>query len=866
MNARDFLTEVGFPTTLAFTYSFDPVFFERVVLRALWIGGANDVLVLADGGEVDRAFERPHGPIRHLGREYALAPVREHGRFHPKLVLRLGADEGRVWIGSGNLTHGGWGLNREVGVAWRVGPDCEDSGSWIRPLMQRAREWTESPTSSAVLDRIADAAWLPTASDSTSRVLVSGGQTLAQQLTTRFAGRRFHRVRFMTGSTDETGEFLRWLARSFGVKQAAGAITPTRCSWTAARLKNLPMDLRLHPIDPPYLHAKAYHLSGPDGDVLLIGSANCGASAWLRPAAGGGNTEIMVVYDDPTAADLAFMDGLIKGRGLSAADALRGGTSNLEDDDVPPQYPIRIDALLIDEDGLIHARMVGVPSNAQVELVLHDERIHLEGDGSVWSGRTPDALPRGRTAFGYIEFRMGRKVVRSASRWLDDLRRLNEASGMKKFGWALANMHAAGSPKDDDRLINELSRLAHDLISDVQIFRDPFRAHKKREAEAAIVQPVDPTTLIRSLKDDVISSAHPPRGHEGTTGLGGIFRALFRDDAVEELEGTEIGDDEAAAARAQEDEEVPRIAVPRHPSHASTNPVSEKVRIRFEKHMNRFIDELASEDFRKRCTARQLLQATGYPFAATAFGLRREWTDVVTAREWLLRVARLLLHGDAGAPALLDAVRQRYTDQHAQDVFEKSVGEGTLWVAMTLGLVGAPWPDPADNLIRIIFVRDLWQAEELRASATSEHIEMLTRRYTAVEAVALMRDVAAPIGRAMDEIDAGLRTLCDREGFLTTRVPERPAIDAGELLWGPRNSWAVSLEPEVDGKIRVYFPKLGKEAKVLLNGWFVSVLQASERDRSIRQAVNELNGVSGLLLERDAQWPEVTSAAARIHG
>lgn len=853
MNARDFLTEGGFPTTLALTYSLDPVFFERVVLRALWIGGASDVLVLADGGEVDRAFERPHGPIRHLGREYALAAVREHGRFHPKLVLRLGADEGRVWIGSGNLTHGGWGLNREVGIAWRVGPDYEDSGAWIRPLMQRAREWTESPTSSAVLDRIADTAWLPVANDPTSRVLISGSQTLAQQLTTRFAGRRFNRVRFMTGSTDETGEFLRWLAKSFGVTKAAGAITPSRCSWTSARLKNLPIDLRLHPAEPPYLHAKAYHLSGPDGDVLLIGSANCGASAWLRPAAGGGNTEIMVVYDDPNRADLAFMDELINGRGLSAADALRGNSPTSQEEAPPPQHPIRIDALLIDEDGLIQARIAGVSSSAQVELVLHDERIHLDGMDSVWSGRTPDTLPRGRTAFGYVEARTGRKVVRSASRWIDDLRRLNEAGGMKKFGWALANLDRAGGSKDDDRLINELSRLAHDLISDVQLFRDPFRTQKTREADEVIVRPVDPSALIRSLKDDIIHSPQLQRGSEGTTGLGGIFRALFRDDTVEELEGTEIGDDETAAARVREDEGVPRYADPSGSDYAAANPVSEKARVRFEKHMNRFIDELASEEFRNRCTARQLLQAVGYPFAATAFGLRRQWTDDVTAREWLLRVARLLLHGDAGAPALLHAVRQRYTDQHAQNVFEKNVGEGTLWVVMTLGLVGAPWPDPADNLIRIIFVRDLWQAEELRASATPEHIEMLTRRYTAVEAVALMRDVAAPIGRAMDEIDAGLRALCDREGFLTARVPERPAIDTGELLWGPRNSWAVSLEPEVDDKIRVYFPKLGKEAKVLLPGWFVSVPQAAELDASVRQAVKELSGISERLLERDAQ-------------
>jgi len=850
MNARDFLTEGGFPTTLALTYSFDPVFFERVVLRALWVGGANDVLVLADGGEVDRAFERPHGPIRHLGREYALAPVREQGRFHPKLLLRVGQDEGRVWVGSGNLTHGGWGLNREIGMAWRIGPEYEDSGAWIRPLLQQAREWTQSPTVASVLDRLADRSWIPSSPDADARVLFSGTRTIAQQLTARWPGRRFDRLRFMTGSTDETGELLRWLARTFGVKDAAGAITPTRCSWTAEQLEGLPLQLRLHPADRPYLHAKAYHLSGPDGDVLLVGSANCGPSAWLRPTATGGNTELMVVYEDPTPADLAFMDELITGDGLAIATALRDVEPVADDGDAPPKYPIRVDSLLIDEDGLIQARLADVPAGAIVELVMGSERVLLKEASGIWTGRTPDALPKGRTAFAHLEAHVGTRAVRSASRWVDDLRRLNEAGGMKRFGWALTNLNKPATSKEDNRLVHELSRLAHDLISDFQAFRDPFRHDKSSRGEEAPVVPVDPTTLIRSLKDDVISSAHPLRDREGHQGLGGIFQALFRDESGGDGDGAEISDDEKAAASVQQEAGGSRTETVPNP----VRPVSEKVRVRFERHMNRFVGELATEEFRSRCTARQLLHAVGYPYAATALGLGREWTDVTTARHWLVRTARLLLHGDDGAPALLAAVRERYRDQEAEATFEKYIGEGTLWVAMTLGLVGTPWPDPADNLMRIIFVRDLWRAEELRASATPEHIEMLTRRYAAGDAVAMMRDVAAPLGRVMDQIDTGLRALCERDGFLECRMPDRPAIGPGELLWGPRNSWAVSLEPEESGRIRVYFPKRGKETKVLLPGWFVSVAQAAERDPSVRHAFVELEAIAQLLLSRDVEW------------
>lgn len=45
MNPRHFLREPGYPIALLTTYSFDPYFFERLVLPDLWAGGSNSVLV-----------------------------------------------------------------------------------------------------------------------------------------------------------------------------------------------------------------------------------------------------------------------------------------------------------------------------------------------------------------------------------------------------------------------------------------------------------------------------------------------------------------------------------------------------------------------------------------------------------------------------------------------------------------------------------------------------------------------------------------------------------------------------------------------------------------------------------------------------
>src|SRR4051812_12866385 len=108
-------------TTILLTYNFDAIFFERVVLNDLWAGGTGDVLVVADPVQISAAVSSWGGQLKHLGRSYQLFPATTQGRFHPKVILRLSKEGGFVWVGSGNLTHGGWGGNRELCAAWEVG-------------------------------------------------------------------------------------------------------------------------------------------------------------------------------------------------------------------------------------------------------------------------------------------------------------------------------------------------------------------------------------------------------------------------------------------------------------------------------------------------------------------------------------------------------------------------------------------------------------------------------------------------------------------------------------------------------------------------------------------------------------------------
>ena len=119
ISAREFCREHGFPATIFLTYSFDPLFFERIPIDDLDVGGTRRIVIAADAGQIAEAMQRCIGQIVHLGRRYVLAETKAANTFHPKMIVRLSPSGGRVWIGSGNLTYTGWGGNQELATNWR---------------------------------------------------------------------------------------------------------------------------------------------------------------------------------------------------------------------------------------------------------------------------------------------------------------------------------------------------------------------------------------------------------------------------------------------------------------------------------------------------------------------------------------------------------------------------------------------------------------------------------------------------------------------------------------------------------------------------------------------------------------------------
>ena len=100
------------------THNIDYLFFASLPLNALRDIGDPSILIVADADCALAAYQQQGCLQTELGSRYRVLPARAHPgyRFHPKAVLLSGKDDDHLFVGSGNLTYGGWRGNGEVWV------------------------------------------------------------------------------------------------------------------------------------------------------------------------------------------------------------------------------------------------------------------------------------------------------------------------------------------------------------------------------------------------------------------------------------------------------------------------------------------------------------------------------------------------------------------------------------------------------------------------------------------------------------------------------------------------------------------------------------------------------------------------------
>ena len=315
------------------THNIDFVFIETIVLSALRRCGHPPLTVFADATRAAESFARQAPLLHRLGVRYRVIGVEmEPGfRFHPKALLLSGPSTAMLFVGSGNLTFGGWRENGEVWVEMETGADgtapFASFQRYLRGLVgQVALPEVVRPEIEEAFDPKSHA-WAADMGEPDGLLAKSpDGPALLDAMLARLGGAVPEKVTVCAPYFDEEAEALAAIAARSGAPSVEVLVQPGRTGLTERAWTNVAASVRLAPttfqhfneVGEPreaFLHAKFYGFERAGRVTLFAGSANCSRAALTIPGRAG-NAELMAVRE--MASDefrAAFLDELVAKEG-----------------------------------------------------------------------------------------------------------------------------------------------------------------------------------------------------------------------------------------------------------------------------------------------------------------------------------------------------------------------------------------------------------------------------------------------------------------------------------------------------------------------------------------------------------------------
>jgi hypothetical protein len=239
------------------------------------------------------------------GWRYAVVPVQVPGCFHPKVLLRLGADQARVQISSANATTAGWCRNLEIcsDLSWSEESGGPDNGAYrqlIRKSYDSLVHWLGRASGDVVEAKLhihrAQSKWLFETGPNAGPISLSDGTAvdflferadgvgpnILQRFMSCVSGDRIHRIVVVSPYWDSDAGALQDVQDAFGGAPLTIGVNPASAEFPAKPdLSHRPISFATDEIlkSRAFAHAKLVVLEGDAADHVLSGSANLSRAA-----------------------------------------------------------------------------------------------------------------------------------------------------------------------------------------------------------------------------------------------------------------------------------------------------------------------------------------------------------------------------------------------------------------------------------------------------------------------------------------------------------------------------------------------------------------------------------------------------------
>lgn len=300
------------------THNIDFLFLQSFVFEKLKGCGSPRLTVFADAGCALESYAAQAELLEGLGVRYRVVPVAMQPgfRFHPKALLLAGRKSAQLFIGSGNLTYGGWIDNAEV---WTR---LEASTEGITPFKAFVDFLHECVTDLPLTDRLSEdlARALALAALSANpdvpfrEAIVVGragnGPPMLEAIRNAAKVEPGGELFVCSPYYDHDGEALRALQEALVPARTNVLFHPLGSTFSRQALaRNSGVEVHSIAVQrvndkgvvrDAFCHAKFYAIVQGDEAVVFSGSANCSAAA-LLVAGARGNAELLVARRMPAA-------------------------------------------------------------------------------------------------------------------------------------------------------------------------------------------------------------------------------------------------------------------------------------------------------------------------------------------------------------------------------------------------------------------------------------------------------------------------------------------------------------------------------------------------------------------------------------